>query len=126
MAERSRYNTFRRVLAPLGLALGIAFLAHQTCNKQENEDVTFVVDLGDDEAAVRHVRVDLFDDGESIGFFERDVAGAGTLRWKQPVPDDELEATISLTLEDGRVVELRRSVHAEGGASVVLDARRRE
>jgi hypothetical protein len=121
MAPRSGYDTFRRVLAPLGLVLGIAFLAHQTCREQENADVHFTVDTGED-PALTHVRVDLWDDGQSIGFYERDLSGPGALRWEQPVPDDELEATVSLTYRDGRVVELRRKVHAAGGARVTIDA----
>ena len=121
MPPRSTYDTFRRVLAPLGLVLGIAFLAHQTCRDEENADVHFTVDTGDD-PALTHVRVDLWADGDSIGFYERDLAAPGTLRWEQPVPDDDLEATISLTYRDGRIVELRRKVHAEGGSNVTIDA----
>jgi hypothetical protein len=121
MATRSGYDTFRRVLAPIGLVLGLAFLAHQTCRGEENADVQFTVDTGDD-PAVSRVRVDLWADGESIGFYERDVSVPGALRWEQPVPDSDLEATISLTYRDGRIVELRRKVHAEGGARVTIDA----
>jgi len=122
MADRSRYDSFRRYLAPLGLALGIAFLAHQTCRAEENAAVEFSVDLGETAPQVRHLRVDLWDDGTSVGFYDRDVAGPGSLRWQQVVPSPELEATISLTMDDGRVVEVRRKLHAAGGSHVRIDA----
>ncbi len=118
----------RRVIAPMALVLAVYLLVREDCQGKERADVGFALELGDVAAQVRHVRVDLWVDDASIGYVERSFGDDGvdaTIRWRQPVPRDALEATIALTMASGEVVALRRSVHAPSGASVVIDARPR-
>jgi len=122
----SRYQVFRRVVAPIALIVALGVLAWDTCRKDERADVRFAMDFGDDAADIRQVRVDLWVGDDSIGYFETRFGDAGAtapVRWKQPVPRDEIDATVSLTLADGQVVELRRRLHAPSGGEAVIDAR---
>ena len=121
----TRYQVFRRVIAPVALLAALALLAYDTCRAEERAEVPFAIDFGDDAPAVRHVRVDLWSGDDTIGFFERAFGDQGvtaTPRWRQPVPDGPLEATISVTLADGTIVPLRRTLDPAGG-EILLDAR---
>jgi hypothetical protein len=123
----TRYQIFRRVAAPVAIAFALFLLFRTGCEQKKHEPVRFGLDFGDTPAAVRHVRVDLWDGDASIGFFEREFGTSGPLeavRWKQPVSRPDLEATISVTLASGEIVALRRSFHAEPGGEVTLDAYR--
>ncbi len=126
----SRYQLVRRVIAPIAVVLAIGLLVRESCQEAAREPVSFSLQLGDGAARVRHVRVDLWtpgDDGASVGFVERTFGDGGAVdgvRWSQPVPRADLEVTISLTLDTGEVVALRRRVHAPPGAAVSVDARR--
>jgi hypothetical protein len=122
----SRYDVFRRVIAPIALIAALALIAYDTCGAEERAEVRFSVDFGDDASAVRHVRVDLWSGGESIGFFEKGFGDGGVtapVHWRQPVPGGAIEATISVTLAGGEVVPLRRELGAPAEGEVVIDAR---
>jgi hypothetical protein len=114
----SRYDLFRRIVAPLALVAALGLLAHQTCGAEERAAVGFAVDLGDAAATVERVRVELWSEGAMVGSFEADADRP--LRWRQPVPRDELEARIELTRADGTVESVRRRVHAPSGAEVTI------
>jgi hypothetical protein len=123
----SRYQLARRVIAPIALVLAIGLLVKETCAEAAREPVAFSLRFGDDAARVRHVRVDLWVDDASIGFVERAFGDAGAVErvhWSQPVSEQDLEVTISLTMVDGEVVALRRRVSAIPGSAVVIDASR--
>jgi hypothetical protein len=117
----SRYQRFRRIVAPLALVAALAVLAQETCRGEDRAEVSFALTLGPAAADVRHVRVDLWADGASVGFFEAEASPGRPLGWRQPVPAGALEATIAITLHDGRVVELRRRIFASAGAQVTID-----
>ena len=122
----SRYQTFRRIAAPVAVVLAGFLLVKTTCDQKAREPVKFALDFGATSAEVRHVRVDLWDDDSSVGYFDADTGPAGattTLWWKQPVPDTSLDATLLITLSDGRTVSLRRHLTVEPGAEIVINAR---
>jgi hypothetical protein len=124
---RSRYQAFRRVLAPLAVVAALAVLLHQSCREEEHAAVSFALDFGDEAAQIRHVRADVWVGDDSVGYFEQQYGAAGAAtapRWKQPVPRDNVEVSISVTTADGAAYQVRRKVHAPGGAEVVIDARR--
>jgi hypothetical protein len=107
----TRYQVFRRIVAPVALIAAIAVLAYDTCGAEERAEVRFAVDFGDSAKDVRHVRIDLWSGDDSIGFFEKRFGEAGAtepVRWKQVVPGGALEATINLTLAGGEVVPMMR------------------
>ena len=121
----TRYQVFRRVVAPVALIAALALLAYDTCRTEDSAEVRFAVDFGDTASEVRHVRIDLWDGDASFGFFEKRFGDAGAtapVRWKQPVPSGALEATISVTLASGEVVPMRKPLRADGG-EIVIDAR---
>lgn len=121
----SRYDFFRKVIAPIAVVGALVLLVHETCRSQERAEVKFALELGDRAAAIRHVRVDLWADDASIGYLERSFGEGGVtapIRWQQPLPDAPVEATIALTLAGGEVVSVRRRVPAAD--EVVLDVSR--
>lgn len=123
---RTRYQSFRRVIAPLSVVAALALLLHQSCREKEHADVRFALDFGDAAADVRHVRADVWADDASIGFYEQRFAegdAATAARWTQPVPRDDVEVTVSVTTADGAVYQVRRRVRAPGGSEVLIDAR---
>lgn len=122
----TRYQVFRRVIAPVALVAALALLAYDTCRAEEGADVRFAVDFGDTAPDVRHVRIDLWHGDDSVGFFERSFGEAGAVdpvRWKQPVPGGALDATISVTVVGGEVVPMRKRLRAPEDGEIVIDAR---
>ena len=121
----SRYQQFRRIGAPVAIALALFLLFRTSCQQASREPVRFGLDFGDAAAEVRHVRVDLWSGSDSIGYYETSFGPAGAVdpvRWKQPVPRRDLEATIDVTLSSGEVRPYRRSFQAEPGGEVTLSA----
>lgn len=122
----TRYQVFRRVIAPVALIAALALLAYDTCGAEQDAEVRFAVDFGDTAPEVRHVRIDLWRGDDSIGFFERRFGEAGVVepvRWRQVVPGGALEATISVTLAGGEIVPMRKPLRAPEDGEVTIDAR---
>ncbi|MCB9563667.1 MAG: hypothetical protein H6708_24995 [Kofleriaceae bacterium] len=123
----TRSDILRRVIVPAALVVVLGLVTQKTCTGQERAEVRFALDFGDEPARIRHVRVDLWAGDTSIGFAEHEYGDAGAdgprvMRWRQVVPQAELDATIALTLQGGEVVAHRRRVHAVGGAEIIIDA----
>lgn len=121
---RPGYDWFRRIVAPLALVGALALLVQDTCRERDRAPVTLELDVGGAAARIRHVRVDLWAGDASVGYFERAFPGGVTapVRWAQPLPTDTIDATLAVTLDDGTVVPLRRTLTTPPGARVTLNA----
>lgn len=119
----SRYDLFRRRLAPIALVLAIALIARDTCNKQDRTRATFVFDFGADAADVRAVDVEVWHGDDQLSVFHRPFDGAklgpATFVASLPSPDVELRIDVELASSVPHVRVTRR-VHADDGATVTI------
>jgi hypothetical protein len=123
MAERTRYDRFRRIAGFLALAGAIALLVRQGCGGVELATTTIELRLGDAAADVRSLRADLFDEnGASVAFFERSYpVGGVTLTPRFPVTVNPGTYRLDLTVErSGGPVEVTRKVEARDNATVTV------
>jgi hypothetical protein len=109
MSEPSRYDRWRRRLAPVALLIALGVLAHDTCERKDKAGTPIVLDLGAARPSVRHVRADAFVAGEPAGWFESDVVGDRPLQFRALIEDRAI-VRVQVTTDHGlRVIE--RAVH---------------
>jgi hypothetical protein len=119
----SRYDWFRRRIAPVAFVVAILLMARQSCEKGGHDKATFVLDLGTAAADVRVVDAELWVGSTEVAVYHR-AALAGTtmrdLRFEAnlPAPDGELRLDVELV---GAHRTFTRRVHAVDGATVVLE-----
>ncbi len=118
----SKYDLFRRRIAPIAFGIAIVLMARQSCEKGERAHATFVVDLGAARAEARAVDVELWVGADMIAELHRhalDGSTIGTPRFDAvlPAPDGELRIDVDLPAGHRHVV---RRVHADEGATVTV------
>lgn len=118
----TRYEFFRRRIAPV-LFLGmVGVIAYDACRKQERTHATIVLDLGPVAPEVREVNAELFSGGDSIAVFQRiaPVGGSiGPCRFETALPDEVAELRIEVRLGD-RSRSLRKTIRPiEGSVTTV-------
>ncbi|MGE3544656.1 MAG: hypothetical protein AB7L28_12020 [Kofleriaceae bacterium] len=119
----SRYDIFRRRIAPIAFILAIALLAHETCNQQQRLRATIVLDLGEAAQRVRHLSAEVWVGDELIAQLQRNaVPGVpfGPVELAVGMPADEGEVRIDVDLGDGRKQLTRQIYVAEDGTRVTV------
>jgi hypothetical protein len=122
----TRYDLFRRRIAPIAFGVAIALLAREQCVKQHRTHATIVLDLGSAAPQASAVDADLFVGDESIAHFHRVALPGGTVgecRFETALPADDGELHIDVTLGDGsaaRHVPIARRFHASDGGTVTV------
>jgi hypothetical protein len=119
----SRYDLFRRRIAPIAFLLAIALIARDSCQKEQRTHTTVELDFGDARHQVRAVDVDVMADGagaEPVARFHRAAlgdAGIGPCRFVLALPGDdgELRIDVELGAEHRR---LTRRFHAVEGSTL--------
>lgn len=117
----SRYQLFRRRIAPIAFILAMGLLIRESCQGQERTRATIVLELGDAAAQVRQIDAELIVDGDVIGTFHRKALpgrpiGESKFETSMPTRDAKLQIDVDLGATQRRLV---RSVHvAEDGATV--------
>lgn len=118
----SRYDLFRRRIAPIAFLLVIGLIARDSCEKNHRTHTTVELQLGEARPRVRAVDVDVVTGGETIARFHR-AALPGTMigpcRFEiaVPVDDGELRLDVDLGAEHRR---LTRMFHAIEGATLFV------
>ena len=116
----------RRIASIVAVGLALFLVWRTSCEgERQREPVRFALDFGERAAEVRHVRVDLWVGDDSIGYFDRSFGAEGAtapVRFEQPVPRREIEATVSVTYAGGEVAAARRQLQAEPGDEITLRA----
>lgn len=118
----SRYDFFRRRIAPILFLCVVGLIAYDTCNKQERTHATFVLDLGDAAATARAVDAELTVGGEVIGIFHRVALPGSTIgpcKFETALPDETGELRIDVDLGGKRRTIVRR-IHADEGAKITV------
>jgi hypothetical protein len=119
----SRYDLFRRRIAPVAFVVAIALMARQSCAKAEHDKATFVLDLGSAAADVRVIDAELWADDNQLAVFHRSALAGSTMRDVRfvaslPAPDAELRFDVELATTHRRFT---RRVHAIDGATVTVE-----
>jgi hypothetical protein len=119
----SRYDFFRRRIAPVLFLCVVGLIVFDTCNKQERTHATFVLDFGDAEKSVRAVEAELTVGGDVIGMFHRQALPGGTIgpcKFETALPETVGELRIDVDLGGKHRTVLRRVVADEGSKVTVL------
>jgi len=116
----TRYDFFRKRIAPVAFLLVVGLIAYDTCEKQERAQATIVIDLGAAAPRVRSVDAQLIVAGDEIGTFHRAALPGHTIgpcRFKASMPDEAGELRLTIDV-DGDLRTIVRRVRAEEGATV--------
>ncbi|HEU0030250.1 MAG TPA: hypothetical protein VFQ53_06450 [Kofleriaceae bacterium] len=118
----TRYEFFRKRIAPL-LFLGmVGLIAYDTCDKQERTHTKIVLDLGEAAAIVKRVDAELVVDQEVIGLFHRNALPGSTIgpcKFEAAMPSPEGELRIDVDLGT-RQKTITRKIHADEGSTVTV------
>ena len=116
----TKYDLFRRRIAPIAFALAIGLIAYDTCNKQERTHATVVIDYGVYQSDVKSIDVELWSDGGQMVQFHRAAMPGqtiGSTQFKALMPSQDGELRIDVELSSGHRV-FKRRIHTEEGATV--------
>ena len=117
----SRYQLFRRRLAPIAFVLGMGLVVRETCTKEQRTHATIQIDLGADLAAAQSVEADLLVGDESIGHFRRTrMMGLAPAKcsFEVAMTADDGELRIDVDLGDHHHL-VKRAIHATENATIV-------
>ena len=119
----TRYDVFRKRIAPLAFVLGLGLVIRESCHQAERYHATIVLDYGASEAKVRAVEAEVLVDGEAFGELHRNALpdytiGATSFKVALPVKDAELRIDVDVGEPSRR--HLVRLIHAEEGSTVTV------
>jgi hypothetical protein len=119
----TRYELFRKRIAPV-LFLGmVGVIAYDACNKQERTHATIIVDLGDAEARVKGFSADLVVAGDVIARFERralpDLSIGCPCKFETSMPAETGELRFEVDVDGQRKQLTKRISVIEGGKTTV-------
>jgi hypothetical protein len=118
----SRYDLFRRRIAPIALFLAIALIARDSCEKDKRTHTTVELQFGADKPRIRAVDVDVVIAGETIATFHRVALPDSTIglcRFPLVAPEDDGELRIDLDL-GATHHRLTRRFHAVEGSAMLV------
>lgn len=119
----SRYDLFRKRIAPIAFILGMILLVRETCQKDERIHATIVIKTGEAEAKVKAIDAKMIVEGETLGELHREAQPGlriGEARFDVALPQADGQVIIDVDMEGGSRHVLRR-VHATEGATIELD-----
>jgi hypothetical protein len=123
----TKYDLFRRRIAPIAFALVLGFIAYDTCNKHQRTSATIVIDYGAAEPEVHAIEAQVWMNGEQVTQFRREaLAGAhiGTTQFKGSLPDTDGELRMDVELTGGEHRKVTRAIHVSEGAIVTVQLER--
>jgi hypothetical protein len=124
----TRYDFFRKRIAPIAFLLVVGLIAYDACNKEERTRATIVFDYGTAEPHVRAIEAELWMNNAKTARFTHRVtlegARMGKTSFKVSVPDKDGELRIDVELEGGVHKQVIRAVHIEEEATVTVPLER--
>ena len=113
----SRYDLFRRRIAPIAFGLAIVLIARDSCNKDQRTHATIVFDAGAG-THVDELDAQMFANGELFGTFKRlDFIGSTKLEASLPAEDGELEIDLVV---GGKLKHTSRHFHAVDASTLTV------
>ena len=122
----TRYDLFRRRIAPVAFVAAIALISYDTCNKKDRTSATFVLDFGSAAAQVKSVDAELWMDGDQLSTFHQvalEGGSIGSAHFKQAMPGRDGELRIDMGLATG-ARHVVRHFHAEDDATITVPLER--
>jgi hypothetical protein len=116
----SRYDLFRRRIAPIAFFVAIALIARDSCEKDKRTHTTVELGFGAVRPSVRAVDVDVVVEGDTIATFHRAAlpdSQIGPCRFKLALPGDDGELRIDVDL-GATHQRLTRRFHAVEGSTM--------
>jgi hypothetical protein len=123
----TKYDLFRRRIAPIAFALALGFIAYDTCNKDQRTSATVVIDYGAAESAVHAIEADVWMNNEEVTQFHREAqpgALIGKTQFKASLPDTDGELRIDVELANGEHRKTTRAIHITEGSTVTIQLER--
>lgn len=118
----TRYEFFRKRIAPVLFLCVVGLIAYDACRKQERTHATIVLDLGEAAGEVREVNAELFSGGESMSTFQRIAppgSGIGPCRFESVITEDVAELRIDVRLPRRTVSVTKLIRPIEGSVTTV-------
>lgn len=123
----TRYEFFRKRIAPVLFLATFAWIAYDTCDKHERTRATFVLDFGAAESQVRAVEAEIWMNGAQVTQFRRqamDGGHIGTTKFEGSLPDTDGELRIDVELPKAEHRQIARHIHFAEGATVTIPLER--
>lgn len=114
----SRYDLFRRRIAPVALLLAIGLMARESCQKAQRTHATFVFELGAAAPRARSLDAEVWMDGAQLSTFHREGTVGGA-RFEASLPGEDGELRIDVDVA-GTHQRLVRHFHAVDGSTVTV------
>jgi hypothetical protein len=114
----SRYDLFRRRIAPIALILAFALMARESCQKAQRVHATFVFSLGAAAPRTRALDVEVWTGGEQHSTFHREGLVDGA-RFTASLPGEDGELRIDVDVA-GTHHRLVRPFHAVDDSTVTV------
>ena len=121
----SRYDLFRRRIAPIAFFLALALIAKDSCDKNQRTHTTVEVTFGAAMPRVRAVEVNTVVDGETVATFRKAAppeALIGPVRFELSLAKDDGELRIDVELTDSSR-QITRRFHAVESSTMVIALR---
>jgi hypothetical protein len=118
----SRYDLFRRRIAPIAFFLAIALIARDSCEKDKRTHTTVELSFGATKPSVRAVDVDVVVGAETIATFHRATLPDSTIgpcRFPLALTDEDGELRIDVDL-GATHQRLTRRFHAVEGSTMLV------
>ncbi|HEX4420347.1 MAG TPA: hypothetical protein VH165_20665 [Kofleriaceae bacterium] len=118
----SRYDLFRKRLAPIAFFLAIGLIARDSCQKDQRTHTTVELAFGAQKPRVRAVDVNVVIKDVTVATFHRVALPGGSIgpcRFQASLPADDGELRIDVDLGDTHQ-RLTRAFHAIEGASMLV------
>ena len=123
----TRYEFFRKRIAPVAFLVVVGLIAYDACHKQERTRATIVLDYGAAAPEVKAVEAEIWMNNEQVTQFRRvalDGMQIGATKFEASLPDVDGEIRIDVDLGDKGHRELTRKIHVEEGATVTVPLER--
>lgn len=123
----TRYDFFRKRIAPVAFLIVVGLIAYDACDKQERTRATFILDYGVAEPEVKAVEAEIWMNNEQVTQFRRvalDGMHIGVTKFEASLPDVDGEIRIDVDLGAQGHREVVRKIHIEEGATVTVPLER--
>lgn len=118
----SRYDLFRRRIAPIAFFLAIALIARDSCEKNKRTHTTVELELGADRDEIRAVDLEVFAGTERVAVSRRAALpgqAIGPVRFDLALADEDAELRIDID-RGARHQMLTRRIHALEGSTTLI------
>jgi len=118
----SRYDLFRRRIAPIAFFLAIALIARDSCEKDKRTHAIVELSFGDAKPSIRAVDVEVVMEHETVATFHRAALPDSTIgpcRFPLALPQEDGELRIDVDLGTTHH-RLTRRVHVVEGSTVLV------